>query len=175
MTDHEREIVKRALSYASKEIRASQRCVEVLANLFEDMRRELYPQQASAVWHVLNRIPNLVRIPMTPPLDGKESTWPQSNLRYRWVFMEHGMVAYEMHQISNAIEELSEMLSGVKIEEVAESKGYESYLRFFDQNERIKFGFTGFKEMTPERGNPYLDEMLKSPDMPIREPREPIK
>ena len=137
MTDHEREIVKRALSYASKEIRASQRCVEVLANLFEDMRRELYPQQASAVWHVLNRIPNLIRIPMDPPLDGKESTWPQSNLRYRWVFMEHGMVAYEMHQISNAIEELSEMLSGVKIEDVAQSKAMEVHERYVNSQRFI--------------------------------------
>lgn len=74
---------------------------------------------------------------MDPPLDGKESTWPQSNLRYRWVFMEHGMVAYEMHQISNAIEELSEMLSGVKIEEVAESKGHEAYIEYMSRQVRM--------------------------------------
>jgi len=143
MEQHEREIVKRALSYASTEIRAAQRCVEVLANLFEDMRHELYPHQASRIWHILNRIPNLERVPLYPTPDGKDA-WPSSNQRYRWRFIEHAMPSYECRHLADDLDALSEMLSGVKIEEVALSKGHESYMRYMDPTARIESGFTGF-------------------------------
>jgi hypothetical protein len=175
MTDHEQQIVKRALSYASQEVRAAQRCVEVLANLFEDMRHELYPHQASRIWYILNQIPNLERVPMIPLPDG-EKAWPSSNQRYRWHFMTFPS-NYEMRGLADQMDELSELLSGVKIEDVAQSKGYESYMQRFDPTAKIEFGFTGFKEMTPDQRDAYLNEMLssKSPIMPIAKPREPFK
>lgn len=129
MTDHEREVVQRVLSNASQKVRAAQRCIEVLANLFEGIRRELYPQQASRVWYVLNQIPNLERIPLYPLPDDKK--WSSgADQHYHWHFMEHTLPSYEMKHYAEDIEELSEMLSGVKIEEVAESKGHEAYLRY---------------------------------------------
>jgi hypothetical protein len=174
MTDHEQQIVKRALSYASQEVRAAQRCVEVLANLFEDMRHELYPHQASRIWYILNQIPNLERVPMYPLPDG-EKAWPSSNQRYRWHFVEHARAEWHFNNLARDMEELSELLSGVKIEDVAQSKGYESYMQRFDPTAKIEFGFTGFKEMTPDQSGAYLNEMLKSPIMPIAKPREPFK
>ena len=136
MTDHEREVVKQTLSYASQEIRAAQRCVEVLANLFEDMRKELYPHQASRIWYILNQIPNLERVPMYPH-PGGEKAWPQSDQRFRWHFMEHTMPTFHIRQLADFADELSEMLSGVKIEDVAQSKGYESYLAYMTKQTTI--------------------------------------
>jgi hypothetical protein len=146
MTEHETQVVKRVLTHASTEIRAAQRCVEVLANLFEDMRHELYPRQASRIWYVLNQIPNLERVPYYA--QSKPESFSQANQRYRWHFMEHAFHSYDMHNLANDMEELSEILSGVKIENVAESKvafaddprvhaGFET-VRWIDQKEADK-------------------------------------
>ena len=124
---HEIQIVKRALSHASTEVRAAQRCVEVLANLFEDMRHELYPHQASRIWYVLNQISNIQRILLSPPVD----KWPSQNGRYRWVFMDWP-ANFDMRNLVRDMEELSELLSDVKIEDVAESKGHESHWWYLD-------------------------------------------
>jgi hypothetical protein len=133
MTEHESKIVKRTLSYASQEVRAAQRCVEVLANLFEDMRRELYPPQASRIWSLLNHIPNLERVPMYPTevLKQSDKGWcDDRNVRYRWHFVEHVMPMFNMRSLADEMDELSELLSGVKIEDVAQSRGMESYQQY---------------------------------------------
>lgn len=145
MTEHETQIVKRALSHAQTEVRAAQRCVEVLANLFEDMRHELYPHQASRIWYVLNQIQNLECVAMNMPHE-KEKAWPSANQRYRWVFMDRP-ANFEMRNLAQDMEELSELLSGVKIEDVAQSKAHESYLRYMDPNVKIRLNATGWRNL----------------------------
>jgi hypothetical protein len=129
MNDHERTIVREAISHMAEQTRSAQRCIEVLANLFESMRRELYPQQASRLWYVLNQIPNLQRVPLYPT--DSESKWPSGpGNHYRWHFMEHAMPAYNLRHMADLVDELSELLSGQKIEDVAQSNGHEAYMEY---------------------------------------------
>lgn len=132
MTDHEREVVQRVLAHAGQEVRGAQRCVEVLANLFEAIRFELYPEQASRIWYVLNQIPNLRRMPLYPPAKGEERIIASSD-HYRWFFEESAFHAWDLRRLSDSVEELNQMLSGVKIEDVAQSKGHERHEQFIRQ------------------------------------------
>ena len=132
MTDHERQLVHHALSAASHELRAAQRCVESLANFFESIRHEFYPHQASRIWHILNRIPNLNRIPLYPPPKGEEPLM-QASQRFRWYFDEGALPYYQAMHGQSMINELSELLSGVALESIAESKGHESWLAYQNQ------------------------------------------
>lgn len=82
-------------------------------------------------------------------------------------------LGYDLRRMSDSVAELSEMLYGVKIEDVAQSKGYEKHQEYihhmmatFDPNAKIEFGATGFKEMSSEQSA----EMFKSPIMPIPDP-----
>jgi hypothetical protein len=182
MTGHESQIVKRALSHASNEVRAAQRCVEVLANLFEDMRRELYPHQASRIWYVLNQISNLERTPMYPleVLNQSDKGWKDDrNVRYRWHFIDHAMPMFDLRSLADQMDELSELLSGVKIEDVAQSNGVgvklASHLRYYDPDAEFKFGMTGFRELEVGGVSGYLEEMLNHPLTPIPASCEPLK
>lgn len=133
MTSHERELIHQAFSHQSQEIRAAQRAVEVLANLFESLWRELYPHQASRVWHILNHISGLERIAISPPPPDNEPMINSASLSYRWSWMEHALPTYGMRRLADNLDELSELLSGEKIEEVAEGKGHESYLEYMNK------------------------------------------
>lgn len=163
MDDHERTIVREAISHLAEQTRSAQRCVESLANLFESMRRELYPQQASRLWYVLNQITGLERVPLYPT--DPDSKWPSGpENSYRWHFMEHPLPTYGLRRLASSIDELSELLSGQKIEDVAESKGYQSYADV-ERNQSMEFmnRYVGVPRVIPV-SQPLMDAMKAAVD-----------